>query len=165
MAALLGFAVLTGAGIVAIQMTGANLDALAGDEPLPKPASMQVAPELDPEATVAVINGTSMPGFGGIVDGIITENEWGTILFSTEGDANDVAISAIFYGSPEDEAAALGLAKELGGISVYENDEYADLFGVRLTVLIGADYGGPGADQLVLADPAGDDAEADSAAE
>ena len=148
-AALLGFALLTGLGIAMIHVTGANLDSLTSEEPAPTKAPPKVAPELDPEAGVAVINGTSSPGFGAVVDGLITENGWGKILFSTEGETSDVQNSAIFYANREDEAAALGLAEELGGIAVFQNDGYFQQFGAKLTVLLGADYSGPGSDQLV----------------
>lgn len=150
--AVLGTALLTGAGIFAVQFSGTNVTNwwAEEDQPPPPPA---IKPEINPEAEVVVLNGTSMPGFGAVVDGIITENQWGTILFSTEAAASDVEISAVFYASVADEAAALGLANELGGVSIYQSYEYSQEYGARLVVLIGSDYAGPGSDLLVLADP------------
>lgn len=154
--ALIGIALVTGAGIIAVQITGANVSGLwTTEEDRPAvPATPSVDPVIDPAAEVVVLNGTSMPGFGAIVDSLISQNQWGTILFSTDAAANDVEISAVFYASPDDEAAALGLARELGGVSIYQNEEYSQEYGARLVVLLGSDYAGPGSDQLVLADPA-----------
>ena len=164
--ALLATVLLTGAGIIVVQFGGASVTQLWNDEqtqeePPPPPA---VDPVLDPTAEVVVLNGTTMPGFAAIVDSLITQNQWGSILFSGDADATDVEISAVFYGSVADEATALGLAQELGGISVYQSHDYLQQYGARLVVLLGADYGGPGSDQLMLADPAAA-AESDSDAE
>jgi len=149
--ALVGIVLLTGGGILALQMTGANLHNMGGSdtqaETTKKPVAVKA--ELDPTAPVVVLNGTGMGGFESIVDGAITQNGWGQILFSAPAAANDVQISAVFYSAPEDEAAALGLAKELGGVSTFQSSEY-DEYGARLIVLLGADYAGPGSDQLVL---------------
>lgn len=148
--ALLGVAVLTAVGVVVIQMTGASLSSLQSDE---KPAETEkpqtVQAVLDPTAPVVVLNGTTMDGFSSIVDGIITENAWGQILFSGPAASSDVQISAVFYSAEEDQPAALALAKELGGVSVFQSSDY-DEYGARLVVLLGSDYAGPGSDQLVL---------------
>ena len=45
------------------------------------------------------------------------------------------------------------LAKELGGVSTFQGSDY-DEYGARLIVLLGADYAGPGSDQLVVPEPA-----------
>lgn len=153
LSALVGIAFLTGAGIVAVQVTGANVSTLWAEEEPPPPPEPTVTPVIDPAAEVVVLNGTRMPGFGAIVDNIISENEWGTILFSTDAAANDVEISAVFYSALADEAAALGLANELGGVSIYQSDDYSQQYGARLVVLLGADYAGPGSDQLVIVEP------------
>ena len=86
-------------------------------------------------------------------NGAITQNGWGQILFSAPAASSDVKISAVFYSTPEDEAAALGLAKELGGVSTFQSSDY-DEYGARLIVLLGVDYAGPGSDQLVVPEPA-----------
>ncbi len=153
--ALVATALLTGAGVIALQVTGANLQSMGGSdtqtEPTKKPVT--VKPALDPTAPVVVLNGTGMDGFESIVDGAITQNGWGQILFSAPAASSDVQISAVFYSAPEDEAAALGLAKELGGVSTFQSSDY-DEYGARLIVLLGADYAGPGSDQLVVPESA-----------
>ena len=154
--ALVGVALLTGAGVLTLQVTGANLQSMTGGsgstaEPTKKPETVKA--ELDPTAPVVVLNGTGMDGFESIVDGAITQNGWGQILFSAPAASSDVQISAVFYSAPEDEAAALGLAKELGGVSTFQSSDY-DEYGARLIVLLGADYAGPGSDQLVVPESA-----------
>lgn len=150
--ALVGVALLTGAGILAIQITGTNLQNLTEETPAPTKAPPSVQPKLDPAASVVVFNGTPMVNFESIVDQLITENGWGQILFSSPAATTDVQISAVFYSDPADEPAALGLAKELGGVSTFQTNDY-DEYGARLVVLLGADYGGPGSDQLVYETP------------
>ena len=145
-AALLGFALLTTIGIVAVHSIGS-----AGKLPTSRSAtatgtSQAPQAELDPEATVAVLNGTTIPNLAAAVDQIITSEEWGQIRFSGSAAESDVAISAVFYSEPADEAAAAGLAAKLGGISTYITEDYA-AYEVQLVVLIGADYQGPGVEE------------------
>ena len=84
---------------------------------------------------------------------MITQNGWGQILFSAPAASSDVQISAVFFSKPEDEPAALALAKELGGVSTFQSSDY-DEYGAKLIVLLGSDYAGPGSDQLVLPEAA-----------
>lgn len=151
--ALLGIALLTAAGVIVVQVTGTTVSGLAEETTTPTQKPPAVQAELDPTAPVVVLNGTSMAGFGAVVDGLITQNGWGQILFSGPAASTDVQISAVFYSTPEDESAALALAKELGGVSTFQTSDY-DEYGARLVVLLGSDYAGPGSDQLVLEEPA-----------
>lgn len=145
-AGLLGFALLTTAGIITVHSIGG-----AGQLPANRPStggSSTQAPlgELDPEATVAVLNGTETPNLAAAVDQIITQEQWGQIRFSGSAAASDVTISAVFYTDPADEAAAEGLAAKLGGLSSYITEDYAN-YEVRLVVLLGSDYKGPGLEE------------------
>jgi len=164
-AALLGFALLTTIGIIAVHSIGST-----GNLPTSRPsagAETSKAPqaELDPEATVAVLNGTATPNLAAAVDQIITSESWGQIRFSGSAAESDVAISAVFYADPADEAAAAGLASKLGGISTYITEDYA-AYEVQLVVLIGADYQGPGLEEAqALTDAAEDAPAADSGVE
>lgn len=161
-AALLGFALLTTIGIVAVHSIGA-----AGKLPTSSPSAgtgtpQAPQPELDPEATVAVLNGTATPNLATAVDQLITSEEWGQIRFSGSAAESDVAISAVFYADPADEAAAAGLAAKLGGISTYITEDYA-AYEVQLVVLIGADYQGPGLEEAqALTDAASETPSADA---
>ena len=145
--ALLGVALLTGAGIFWVQNVGGGSSS-GLDQGGQLPLVNRTEPEIDPGASVAVLNGTAVPGLEVGVADAIAANGWGQIGFTEVAATNEVQISAVFYTAAEDEAAALGLAAELGGVSTYQSEDYAQ-YGVRLVVLIGADYAGPGA-----ADPA-----------
>ena len=146
-AGLLGFAVLTTVGILAVQSVGGS-----GRLPLASPggtsgsAEPRVEAELDPEATIAILNGTPTENLAAALDQIVTEEQWGKIQFSGSAATTDVTISAVFYSDPDDESAAAGLAEKLGGVSTYTSDDY-ESYDVRLVVLIGADYKGPGLEE------------------
>ena len=109
--ALLGIALLTAAGVIVIQVTGADIKSLTEEAPKPTKAPPAVMPELDPTAPIVVFNGTPMDNFEAVVDSVITQNGWGQILFSSPAASSDVQISAVFYSDPADEPAALALAK------------------------------------------------------
>lgn len=142
-AALLGFALLTTVGVLWVRSLGG-----ISELPIaPKPTATEeaVAPALDPEATVAVLNGTQIEDLGANVDQTVTAEEWGVILFSGNAATPDVTESAVMYRDPADEAAALGLAEKLGGLPTYQTDEYGE-YDARLIVVLGSDYAGPGLD-------------------
>lgn len=145
-AAIAGIAVLTGAGIIAVHSIGAGVSTSIGDALEAPAAEEQVKAEVDPEATIAVLNGTGTPNLQAGVEQVILANGWGQIAFSDYAASREVQISAVFYSDPEDEQAAAGLAAELGGVSTYVSTDY-EQYGVRLVVLLGADYAGPGFDE------------------
>ncbi|MGO3148214.1 MAG: LytR C-terminal domain-containing protein [Leucobacter sp.] len=147
------FATLAGAALLtAIGIIGVNLANSSGSlPPLPSetqeiPAEPQITAELDPEASVVLLDGTSAQGELALrLAPVITSEKFGVILAAVPAASADVEISAVFYADPADEAAALGLANELGGISTYSSTEYTD-YGARLVVLLGSDYAGPAKD-------------------
>ena len=145
--ALLGFALLTTIGIVAVQSIGGSGDLpIVGSPESTATPEAKVAAELDPDATVAILNGSSTKNLAAALDSIVAEEEWGKILFSGSAETSDVKISAVFYMDPADEAAAKGLAAKLGGISTDATQDYAS-YKARLVVLLGADYAGPGIEE------------------
>ncbi|MFT4232300.1 MAG: LytR C-terminal domain-containing protein [Leucobacter sp.] len=161
-AGLLGFALLTTLGIIAVHSAGATGE-LTGERPTSSPSTeqQQTMGEVDPEATVAVLNGTATPNLAAAVDQIITDEGWGQIRFSGNASETDVELSAVFYTDPADAAAAAGLASKLG-LSVYVTEDYAD-YEVQLVVLLGANYTGPGVDEArELTEEAGDEPAADN---
>jgi hypothetical protein len=93
----------------------------------------------DPATTVTVLNGTTTPGLGDEVAGIITEGSYGTVEFVGNSADQTATISAVFYSDPADEALAKGLGEKLGGIFYYLREDYTT-FGTQLVVLIGSDY-------------------------
>lgn len=143
---VLGVVLLSAVGIFAVQGFGGSLGTFSSEGSGPAAAPAQVQGEIDPTATIAILNGTETPNLQAGLEQIVTENAWGQIAFAEYAAARDVQISAVFYSAPEDEAAAAGLAQELGGVSYYQSNDYDD-YGVRLVVLLGADYAGPGFDE------------------
>lgn len=140
-AGLLGFALLTTLGVLWVQRVGSIPELpITQQEEQPKPPEVQ--PELDPEATVVVLDGSgSAQDLASAVDLAITTEGWGVMLFS--GPASPLTESYVLYRSPDDEAAAAGLAEKLGGLPIMETEEFAE-YEARLIVVIGADYTGPG---------------------
>lgn len=115
------------------------------------PVKNSVVGVLNPEATVAVLNGSPIDDLGYFVDDAISEQSLGQIVFAGDADDNEVKISAIFFGDPADEAAAVALGEALGGIKAYANANYTK-YGNQLTVLLGADYSGPGLEEAKSGD-------------
>lgn len=143
-AGLLGFAILTTLGVLAVHAIGdAGKLPIRGEGLTSSSGQTQPDAEINPDATIAVLNGTTTEHLAAAVDKIVTEEAWGKILFSGSASAADVQISAVFYSDPADEGAAAGLAAKLGGLSTYTTTDY-DQYGAQLVVLIGADYQGPG---------------------
>lgn len=140
-----GAILLTAAGIIGVNLANsAGKLPEFGDQPQATQASPKTAPQLDPEATIVLLDGTSDDGDLALrLDPIITEEGWGVIEYSGPAATSTVEISAVFYEDAADEAAALGLAAKLGGLSAYQTSEY-DAYGARLVVLLGSDYAGPG---------------------
>lgn len=141
---LIGAALLTTIGIVGVTVAGSTgqLPLLPATES--SPVAAKVKPSLDPEATVAVLDGTPAAGAAAqSVASTIGAESWGVIALAGPAEASDVEISAVFYSDASNEAAALGLAEKLGGVSSYLTADYADSE-AQLVVLIGADYAGPG---------------------
>ncbi len=147
LAIVLASVLLTAGGIIAVQVFGSSVGTFTSDsEEQGAAAPAEVQGEIDPTATVGILNGTETPNLQAGLESVITANSWGQIAFADYAAARDVQISAVFYSAPEDEVAAAGLARELGGVSYYQSSEY-DEYGVRLVVLLGADYAGPGFDE------------------
>lgn len=155
-AGLLGFALLTTIGVLAVHSIGSSGKlASLGTEQSRTPAPKRTEPKLDPQATVAVLNGSSTVNLAAALDTIITEEQWGKILFSGSAISQDVEISAVFYSDEADAEAATGLAAKLGGLSTYTTSEY-DEYGAQLVVLLGSDYAGPGLEEAAAMPKSGD---------
>lgn len=146
-AGLLGFALLTTVGVLVAHNVGSSgkLPSLS-QGPSAGAATKTPDAELDPEATIAVLNGTPIPNLAAALDGIISSEKWGKVLLSGSASSTDVKISAVFYRDEADAAAAAGLAAELGGLYAYPTTDYKQ-YDSRLIVLLGADYAGPGIEE------------------
>ena len=144
-AGLIGVALLTTAGIVGVNLANsAGKLPEFGDQPKATAASPKTKPQLDPAASIVLLDGTADSGDLALrLDSIVGAEKWGVIAYSGPAATADVEISAVFYESDADEAAALGLAEKLGGLSAYKTSDYS-AYGARLVVLLGSDYAGPG---------------------
>ena len=100
-----------------------------------------VKAQIDPEATIAIFNANEDRSLATNLANTIAAEGWGQVQFTEN--VTDIPISAVFYRDPADEAAALGLAEKLGGVSIYVTEDYAE-YDSRLIVLLGPDYAGPG---------------------
>jgi len=142
--------ILTAVGVLIYTLQPSSIsfvDQLAGDGDTPSIISPPVQAEVDPSTTVVVLNGTSIEGLAFAVDEVINAEGWGSTLFAGNADERDVQISAVFFVDDADEGVARGLGEKLGGISYYQNPNYAE-YGSQLTVLLGNDYRGPGLEEV-----------------
>ncbi|GGI42039.1 hypothetical protein GCM10010988_37040 [Cnuibacter physcomitrellae] len=151
--AALATALLVGAGVtyLAVVNNSIQFDGILGadstssaapvETPTPTPT---VTPAVDPQATVTVLNGTDVAGLAGAVGQAVVANGWAepTVANASE---TDVATSTVYYADPAAEAAALAMSQQLG-IPVSLSSAFP---GATLTVVIGADYAGPGSEGLV----------------
>lgn len=138
--------VLTAIGIFTLSRVGADRVPFAQQGEATSGQETKVTVEVDPDATVAVLNGTETAGLGDSVGDQISTNKWGNTIFVGNSAEPGVEISAVFYTQESDQSAAAGLAEQLGGVSTYLNESYADL-GTDLVVVLGTDYAGPGMDE------------------
>lgn len=162
-AAVLGVAILTTAGVIVLNISGAQgrFSSEGKDTGSSETAEKKVVGKIDADATVAVLNGTTTSNLAAAVDHQITKNKWGTMVFSGSAAKSDENISAVFYSKKSDAVAAAGLAEKLGGMSTYVSKDYAD-YDARLIVLLGSDYAGPGLDEAKkMTSSAGSDENAD----
>lgn len=144
LAGIVGTAVLVAAGILGVHSIGVEVAAGGAVAPPGGGAPPSDTAQLDPTATVAVLNGTASESLAAELDRVITGRELGEVRYAGNAEQRDIAISAVFYEAEEDAAAAAGLAAQLGGLSTYQTENYSG-YGVRLVVLLGGDYAGPGA--------------------
>ena len=134
-------ALLTTIGIV-----GATLYNASGKATPTHSQTQKVEAKPDPEARVVLLDGTTETGdIAQRLATSVADGEWGVVVLAAPASSTDVERSAVFYSDPADEAAALALAKQLGGIGSFKSDDYAD-YDAQLVVLIGSDYTGPGRD-------------------
>ncbi|MDA3147657.1 LytR C-terminal domain-containing protein [Leucobacter sp. UCMA 4100] len=137
--------ILTAVGILLYTLIPSSVsfvEQLGPDAKAPAP----VAAEIDPETTVAVLNGTDIADLAFAVDTAIGAEGWGTTTFAGNAEDRNVKISAVFYSDEASEGLAKGLGEKLGGISYYQNASFVTE-GSQLTVLLGADYSGPGLEE------------------
>ncbi|MER7796232.1 LytR C-terminal domain-containing protein [Microbacterium sp. NPDC096154] len=136
--AALATVVLTIAGIIGFLVLSQRVDA-----PAPPEATPTVAPVIDTTYTVLVLNGTATPGTAEAVAQQLVAAGWTEdMALPSESSATDFPTTTVYYASPEEEAAARGVAQAIGGAQVEQSDQYAadpESEVKELTVVVGLD--------------------------
>lgn len=137
---VLTVAVLTAAGIFAF-LALSNTDTIDLPEPQSTGAQQEgPEPVVDTTYFVLVLNGTSDAGAGEAVLQEVRDAGWdddGAVALPS--DATDFQTTTVFYVDADDEAAALGLAGELGGVPVAQSADFDEQSEGGLTVVVGLD--------------------------
>ncbi|WP_203136013.1 LytR C-terminal domain-containing protein [Microbacterium sp. JZ31] len=136
--ALLATVVLTVAGIIGFLV----LSQRATDLPEQPQATPTVAPVVDTTYTILVLNGTGTTGVAEQVASELVAAGWTQdMVLPSESSASDFPATTVYYASPEEEAAALGVAEAIGGARTEQSDQYAntDEDAKELTVVVGLD--------------------------
>jgi hypothetical protein len=147
--AVLATVVLIGLGIGYLAIINNNnqfTDAFGGGTTAavdtPTPTAEPVAPVTDPALPVTILNGTEVVGLAGRVGEAATAGGW-TVGTMANASSTDFATTTVYYSDAVNEAAALGLSQLLGGVPTELSSSFE---GAPLTVVLGTDYAGPGAE-------------------
>ncbi|NRD26896.1 LytR C-terminal domain-containing protein [Frigoribacterium sp. VKM Ac-2836] len=104
--------------------------------PTPSVTPLTDPSQVDPSVTtITVLNGTATAGLAGSASDRLETAGW---VIGTQGNASErVETSTVYYSAAEDEAAARGLAQQLGITDVESSDAFP---GAAVTIVLGADY-------------------------
>jgi hypothetical protein len=148
--AALATVLLVGAGITYLAVVNNNLqftDAFGGGSSTAAPAETPtpaptITPVTDGTLSVTILNGTEVVGLAGRVGEAAAAGGW---LVGTMANASstDFPTTTVYYEDPANQAAALGLAQLLGNVATEQSSSFQ---GANLTVVLGTDYVGPGAE-------------------
>lgn len=113
--------------------------------PTPAPTAaptVEVTPVIDTSYQVVILNATPERGLATQTKDLVVAAGWpdGSVLPS-DASADDFPETTVYYLTPEDEAAAAGLAEAIGGARVEQSEVYqpATDDAKQLTVVIGLD--------------------------
>ena len=134
--ALAATVLLSGIGIGSIIAVNNNLFNPADVIPIASPTPT-IEPMLDPSVPVTILNGTPTAELATQAADTLTAAGL-TVEATANADTNSIAESAVYFVEPGQEAAARGVAQELGINVVNQTDGYA-LFS-PITVVLGADF-------------------------
>lgn len=102
-------------------------------------ASATVAPTVDPQARISVLNGTSTEGLSSKVGDILTAAGF-TVGNSSNSNQTNVEKTIVFYSDTANEGAARGVCKALAHTCVVKFTSAYSGNGTALTLVLGADY-------------------------
>lgn len=137
---ILAVAVLTGGGILTF-LALSNVESIDLPDP-PSVGQGEESPEgvIDTDYFVLVLNGTSETEASDVVRQQVLDAGWGENMVADLGsDVTDFPTSTVFYVDEDDEAAAVGLADELGISRVEQSADFDEQSEGGLTVVVGVD--------------------------
>lgn len=98
---------------------------------------------VDTAFSVLILNATPDDGLDEQMRDVLINNGWAAEnVFASPSDSVDFATTTVYYVQDDDELAAIGLARVLGGTAVAQSDVYAQMNeseGEQLVVVIGLD--------------------------
>lgn len=110
-------------------------------EPAPTPASQPAPePQINPNASVVVLNGTGRTGLAAQFGRKLTSNNWGVLDSVADADRADYAKTTVFYADPAFADAAAALARHMGDGTTAKHDTAYAARGSNLVVVLGADW-------------------------
>ncbi|KQW06347.1 hypothetical protein ASC66_07515 [Leifsonia sp. Root4] len=146
--AALATLVLVGVGVGALFVLNDKLTLGAGGEssapaasaaPSETAAAPVVEPTVDPALAVTVLNGTPTAGLAAAVGDTLVAAGWNVTTRSNAA-TEDVVDSTVYYSDPALEGAALGAAASVPGAGIALSQDFVDLGGASLVVVIGSTF-------------------------
>lgn len=119
-----------------------------GEDPVPTVAQPSATPTgvVDTTYAVLVLNATATNGLAaGIRDQIVNAGWPADTVVASDADAQNFPQTTVYYATPDDKLAAMGLANVIGGAKTVQSDAYGNdaVAGQKqLTVVLGLDRAG-----------------------
>lgn len=139
--AALATIVLIAVGIFGTLLASGRIELFPTPEPTIAPTA-QVTPVVDTSYQVVILNATPEQGLATQLKDVVVAAGWadGNVLPS-DASADDFPETTVYYLTPDDEAAAAGLAEVIGGARIEQSEVYqpASPDIKQLTVVIGLD--------------------------
>ena len=122
--ALLGCVVLSVGGIFTTLVLSNHIELFPDEKAAATPAAT-TTPIVDTGYGVLVLNGTAEQGLASETKAAIVAAGWpDSAVEAGESSSTDFANTVVYYGAPEDRAAALGLAAVIGVTATEQSDAY-----------------------------------------
>ncbi|MFZ4894612.1 LytR C-terminal domain-containing protein [Plantibacter sp. Mn2098] len=152
--AVIATLVLVGIGTWALFSLNSSVDFFQGPSKSPSSSASEtpsatpepVAPVVDPEANILVLNGTPTSGLASEASTKLAGAGFTQSISTSDASTDTVEKSGIYYQDPSQEGAARAISNALGGIPIEVSQQYAipteegDTPMLRIVVVLGADY-------------------------
>jgi hypothetical protein len=139
--AALATVVLIAVGIFGTLIASGRIDLAPTPTPTETPAP-EVTPVIDQSYEVTILNATPEQGLATQMKDTVVGAGWSEdSVIAGEAGSQDFPTTTVFYSTPADAAAALGLASVIGGAATEQSDAYtsASPDAPQLTIVIGLD--------------------------